>query len=136
MPIRIAFLILVALGLLGCARPLGLVLPKDEPLKLQIYSHGSPTQACVIAPGSPQFIQLEGLLAANRGNWEPIPVTFVPSVLVTGAGFSINFLQDAAVVNYADGQFKPRCQGLRTPSLGAGMAPNNSFKPKPLRGSA
>ena len=106
MPIRIAFLILVALGLLGCARPLGLVLPKDKPLKLQIYSHGSPTQACVIAPGSPQFIQLEALLAANRSNWEPTPVTFVPSVLVTGAGFSINFLQDSDVVSYADGQFK------------------------------
>jgi hypothetical protein len=106
MPIRIVFLILVALGLLGCAKPLGLVLLKDKPLKLQIYSHGSPTQACVIAPGSPQFIQLEALLAANRSDWEPTPVTFVPSVQVTGAGFSINFLQDSAVVNYADGQIK------------------------------
>ena len=105
MPIRVAISVLAVLALVGCAKPLTLVLPKDEPLKLEIYSHGSPIQSCTIAPGTSQFTQLEVLLDANRDNWEPTPVTFVPSVLVTGSDFSINFMQDFAVANYASGQF-------------------------------
>jgi len=106
MPTRIAILIVAALALIGCAKPLGLVLPKDKPLTLEIYSRGASFQSCTIAPGSPQFKQLEELLAGSPDDWAPTPVTFVPSVLVTGPNFSINFLQDFAVVNYADGQFK------------------------------
>lgn len=106
MPTRIAILIIVASALAGCAKPLGLVIPQDKPLTLEIHSQGAPVQKCTIAPASPQFKQLGSLLAATSDDWAPTPVTFVPSVLVTGDGFSINFLKDFAVVNYADGQFK------------------------------
>ena len=88
MPIHIAILILSSLVLTGCAKPLTLVLPKEKPLELAIYSHGSLEQECTIAPGSSQFSQLEVFLVANRDNWEPTLVTFAPAILVTGSDFS------------------------------------------------
>jgi hypothetical protein len=103
---RLALLLLSIVTLASCAKPLDLSLPTDKPLELHIYSQGSPVQMCTIAPNSPQFQQLDALLAANNEGWDTTLVTFVPSVLVTGDGFSINFLQGYAVVNYADQQLK------------------------------
>jgi len=120
MSIRPALLLLSLATLASCAKPLGLSLPSDKPLELKIYSHGAPVQTCGIAPGSSQFQKLVDLLTANRDEWEPTPVTFVPSVLVTGDGFSINFLKDFAVVNYADGQFKHPIPASEYAFLGCG----------------
>jgi hypothetical protein len=90
--------------LAGCTRDLAFALPKTQHLVLAIYSNGRPLQECTVAPGSKQFVGLEALLASYHAGWKPSPATYAPGVLVTGTGFSINFIHDFAVVSFGSAQ--------------------------------
>jgi hypothetical protein len=96
---KIIGFVIVLTSLVGCTRDLAFALPKSQPLNLAIYSDGRPLEKCTIAPGSKQFVSLETLLASYPAGWKPSPATYVPGVLVTGSGFSINFSHEFAVVS-------------------------------------
>ena len=98
--------ILISVALVtGCSHELNLQLPAGEPLRLSIHAHGSPLATCSLVPGSPKYHILEKWLSKNRKGWQITPATYVPRTVISGPGFTINFIESLAIVNYAEGQY-------------------------------
>jgi len=57
------------------------------------------------SPRSEKYLKLSAWLSANSKGWEATPASYVPALVVSGAGLSINFLKGGAIVNYAAGQY-------------------------------
>lgn len=108
MCMRIAALLVVAMALACCTQRLDFQLPTSQPLKLAIYKDGAPLKTCTIVPSSRQFHQLQALLASDPNGWSPSLVTFVPSVYITGNGFSVNFLESSVIFNSGHRQLAHR----------------------------
>lgn len=60
---------------------------------------------CAVASGSEQHAKLSAWLSANGKGWEATPASYVPALVVSGTGFSINFLKGGAILNYNEGQY-------------------------------
>jgi hypothetical protein len=108
MSIRIASLVLATMAVAGCTQSLDFDLPPNDSLKLDLYQHGMSVETCAIAPGSTQFNKLQALLASNQSQWAPTPVTYAPSVLVTGKNVSFNFVQDSVIFSKSGRQLSHR----------------------------
>jgi hypothetical protein len=104
--IALIFLCVAALMLaVGCDSDIHFDLPKNETLKLHVYSGGGPLVEKELAPSSKENQQLALWLAANTKGWSSTPASYVPGVYVTGKEFSINFLKTSVIINYAGGQY-------------------------------
>ena len=93
-----------ALALSGCTQSIHFILPPG-PLRLSFTVNGVASRSCSISQDSKQYKALSIWLSEHQGGWQGSLVTYVPSVVVTGNGFSLNFLNSAAVLNYAGNQF-------------------------------
>lgn len=89
----------------GCSQALPLQLSPGEPLKLSAHAHGAAVSDCTIAPGSPQHQALEKWLSQSRGGWQATPASYVHGTVVSGAGFTLNFVGAVAIVNVSSGQY-------------------------------
>ena len=98
-------LVFCAVLVAGCTQDLSLTLPPDAQLKLSSHVHGSPTETCSIAHGSPQYQALEKWLNQNRGGWQTTPATYVPGKVVSGPDFTLNFIGSLVIANFAGGQY-------------------------------
>lgn len=99
----------IALSILAlaasCTQELILKLPSDEALKLSIYINDASVSNCAITPGSSRHQALEKWLMNNRGGWKSTPVSYLPGTLVSGPGFTLNFLGSVVIANFAGGQY-------------------------------
>ena len=95
----------------GCTRSIRFTLP-SAPLTLSLTVKGASAKRCTISPGSEQYKALSTWLIAHQDGWQSSVATYAPSVVVTGNGFNLNFLQSLAVLNHAGNQFThPVSQG-------------------------
>jgi hypothetical protein len=90
---------LVALS--GCSHEIGLQL-QDKALYLRDHKTGI---ECFLPPEGPQVKALISWLESNRISWKATPVTYVPRLVVSGEGFSLNFMDTAVIANYEAGQY-------------------------------
>ncbi len=108
---RTQFLHITAVSLLllaACEKTVTFQIPLDEDLKLTIHDTGPgiiTAQECMLEAGSDEIDKIATWLNANKDDWEPSVVTFVPGVMVRGPDFTLNFLGDGAILNYEKGQF-------------------------------
>lgn len=102
---HVATFLVSAVLVAGCSQELPLQLPPGEPLKLSAHAHGAAVSGCSIAPGSPQYQALEKWLSQNRGGWQTTPASYVPGTVVSGAGFTLNFVGTVVVANVSSGQY-------------------------------
>lgn len=91
--------------LTGCSQNVSFSLPSEELLGVVVYENGAPIQQCEIPAGSAKQKALAHWLQQNTGDWSATPATYVPGVLVAGNDFSINFLGNSVILNYAGGQY-------------------------------
>ena len=100
----IGLLVASAVALGGCTRSIHFALPSG-PLNLSFTVNGAPIKHCAISRDSEQYKALSAWLGAHQDGWQTSVVTYVPSVVVTGEGFNLNFLHSSAILNYAGAQF-------------------------------
>jgi len=100
----LVLLVACAVALSGCTRSINFTLP-NGPLSLSFTVNGAPTKQCAISQDSEQYKALSAWLRTHQHGWQSSVVTYVPSVVVTGDGFNLNFLHSAAVLNHASSQF-------------------------------
>lgn len=91
--------------LTGCSQTVVFTLPATETLGVLVYSSGRPSLECNVTPGSSQQQKLAAWLSQNTEGWSATPVTYAPSLSITGSNFSINFLGGSAILNYERGQY-------------------------------
>ena len=92
----------------ACDRTVTFQMPVNENLDLSIHRYDSTesfVETCEIAAGSSEMARVAEWLDRNRAGWEPSPVTYAPSVFIRGTDFSLNFLDEWAILNYDEGQF-------------------------------
>ena len=100
----ISLLVASAMALSSCARSIHVTLPSG-PLSLSLTVNGMQTKQCAISQDSEQYKTLSAWLRTHQDGWQSSVATYVPSVVVTGDGFNLNFLHSAAILNYAGSQF-------------------------------
>ncbi|MBD8872230.1 hypothetical protein [Rhodanobacter sp. DHB23] len=100
----VGLLVVLALALSGCTRSIHFTLPSG-PLSLSFTVNGASTKRCAINQDSEQYKTLSTWLMTHQDGWQSSIVTYVPSLVVTGDGFNLNFLHSVAVLNYAGSQF-------------------------------
>jgi hypothetical protein len=94
----------ILVGIAACSKNLDFEIPRGVDLSLTIRD-GRSYQSCEIEASSSDIENLATWLKDNSSGWESTWVTYAPGVLVTGPGFSINFMNEAAVINYEGGQY-------------------------------
>ena len=99
-------MLLIAMGIVlaGCESSIDLELPIDGVLQLTIIS-GTTMSNCSIAANSDGIKTIATWLDALQDGWEPSPASYVLDIELKGDGFSIQFSNGFAVVNYEEGQF-------------------------------
>ena len=100
---RIAIILIVTVLLVACSHKLSLNLSPSETFKLSTLS--ATTSTCLIAPGSLQHKALENWLSENQNGWQSTPASYVPGTVVSGVGFTLNFVGSLAIANYSGGQY-------------------------------
>ena len=73
--------------------------------QVSINDQGSFIKEYTIVKGSKKHIALRQLLINNQEGWSQTLATYVPGVLVTSNGLSLNFLNAGIIANYSGGQF-------------------------------
>jgi hypothetical protein len=102
----VALLVSAVIVVAACTQELPLRLALGEPLKLSYQEHDyAPATNCVIAPNSPQYQALEKWLSQNKSGWQTTPATYIPGKVVSGSGFTLNFLNSIVIANFSGGQY-------------------------------
>ena len=97
-------LVVSTLALGACSQSIHFTLPRDS-LRLSFTVNGVASKDCSISEDSAQYKALSSWLSEHQGGWQSSLASYVPSVVVTGKGFNLNFINSAAVLNYAGNQF-------------------------------
>ena len=98
-------LVVLAFALFGCKQDIDFVFPDFEELNLEIYGTGAPVKEQKIVPGTEKHNKLKEWVVNNKSGWASSMATYVPNVLVSGSGFSLNFRSKKVILNYKGGQF-------------------------------
>jgi hypothetical protein len=101
----IGLLIFIACLLAACDIKADLILRNEDILILEIQSEKG-IQKKEIKRGSGTFTQFADWLKHNEKGWESTPASYLPSVVLSGRNFSINFLKNMAILNYKDSEGK------------------------------
>jgi hypothetical protein len=91
----------VALGLVaaaGCTRSISVTLPPRESLHLTVYSEGRVVETCKVPPGDDRYKRLDAWLKVHSDGWSVAIADYVPTILVSGNRFRLNFMQSGAAI--------------------------------------
>jgi len=90
----------------GCSQALLLELHPTEELRLSDHTKKySAITSCNITPESRQYKALEKWLTQNQEGWQSTPASYISGIVVSGSGFTLNFLGSAVIANYLGGQY-------------------------------
>lgn len=103
-PIIVAVIISLAL-LSGCKVDALSAFDAQGDLTLYVYGSGRPFEPQKIKVNSAIYKKLRDWVANNKTGWSHTPATYVPSVMVLGETFSLNFLDSSVILNYEGGQY-------------------------------
>ena len=100
----VGLLVASMVALSGCTQSIHFALPSG-PLSLSFTVNGAPTKQCAISQDSEQYKTLSAWLRTHQDGWQSSVVSYVPSVVVAGNGFNLNFLHSSAILNHEGSQF-------------------------------
>jgi hypothetical protein len=89
------------------------------PYQVEVHAGGRLVTERAIAPGSPEERAVADWLAAHSSGWSPSIVSYAPTRVVRGAGFTLNLLPSGrCVLNYqpagAEASVQVECQVSKT----------------------
>ena len=96
--------LLLYLAIAGCSRSIAIDIP-PQTLTVLIYSQGTATQRCSIAPGSEKFRKLKQFMQQNSAGGGTRSADYMPSIVVIGPAINLYFADDFVVMNYSGGEY-------------------------------
>jgi hypothetical protein len=96
--------LLLCLAITGCSRSIAIDIPLQT-LTVLIYSQGTATQRCEIAPASEKFRRLKQFMQQNSAGWRTRSADYMPSIVVIGPAINLYFADDFVVMNYSGGEY-------------------------------
>ena len=96
--------LMLCLATTGCSRSIAIDIP-SQTLTVLIYSQGTATQRCDIAPGSEKFRRLKQFMQQNSAGWRTRSADYMPSIVVIGPAINLYFADDFVVMNYSGGEY-------------------------------
>lgn len=102
---NLTILLLSLLLLVSCKIDTEKITERHESLKVFIYEYGRPSYEYTLSQSDEKYHKLMLWIKNNQYGWSPTPATYVPRVLISSKTFSVNFIGESVVINYADGQF-------------------------------
>ena len=100
----------------GCSKNIYFELPADE--ELTVTNNDTSRSECVIAPDSEIHRKLSNWLLQNTDGWKSTPASYMPGLIVKGADFSLNYLDELVILNYEGGQYSHKVQSNEYQFLG------------------
>ncbi|MBI1424772.1 MAG: hypothetical protein GC149_15105 [Gammaproteobacteria bacterium] len=98
-------LILFAFVLVSCTIDTAKFIDPNETLQVYIYGTELNTEEYLLNPGGEKYNKFISWVRNNKEGWSSTPASYVPGILVSGKSFTMNFMDNTVLVNYADGQF-------------------------------
>jgi hypothetical protein len=98
-------LFLFALVLASCNIDTDKIINPNETLQVYIYGTELSVEEYLLNPGDEKYKKFISWVRNNKEGWSSTPATYVPKILISGKSFTINFMDNIVLINYADGQF-------------------------------
>jgi hypothetical protein len=101
---RLVFVVFVCV-LTGCGGEVDFSSIANQPLTIQTYQNGVPSEEGRVLPPSKVHEGLVAWAAQHKEGWKRSYVSYAPGTLVAGTNFSLNILPSGVVLNFGGKQY-------------------------------